>query len=368
MFFLLECFFVNLFCMLSLLLGTGAGESKVYWSIPAVSAALWSKIIEEKALYFAIAFCFGIAVFFDDALAAFAPVLIIASPEPVSGSRQNHQKAPFSVSILLVKGFLLALTFIRCNTLLFIFTLLIFFYSIAKVYYIDAEETVIRLKDSLAENQHELEKRQRRVQADASKNVEIAVLAERNRISGALHNSIGHTISAAILQINALGYISTQAEVKEQLGILQTSLEKGMTDIRDCLHNMHNDSFDLQTVLEQLIANISGLRIMLSCRAETLPALLKHDIVSIVKECVSNTVKHSGASEMGISILEQTGFYSVSVWDNGCGASTMQPVQGIGLSVVRETVERNGGIINIYTDTGFKIHIVFPKQHGGTAK
>ena len=141
-----------------------------------------------------------------------------------------------------------------------------------------------------------------------------------------------------------------------------------MTDIRDCLHNMHNDSFDLQTVLEQLITNISGLRIMLSCRAETLPALLKHDIVSIVKECVSNTVKHSGASDMGISILEQTGFYSVSVWDNGCGASTMQPVQGIGLSVVRETVERNGGIINIYTDTGFKIHIVFPKQHGGTAK
>lgn len=343
MFFLLECFFVNLFCMLSLLLGTGAGESKVYWSIPAVSAALWSKIIEEKALYFAIAFCFGIAVFFDDALAAFAPVLIIASPEPVSGSRQNHQKAPFSVSILLVKGLLLALTLIRCNTLFFIFTLLIFFYSIAKVYYIDAEETVIRLKDSLAENQHELEKRQRRIQADASKNVEIAVLAERNRISGALHNSIGHTISAAILQINALGYVSTQAEVKEQLGILQTSLEKGMTDIRDCLHNMHNDSFDLQTVLEQLIANISGLRVILSCKAETLPALLKHDIVSIVKECVSNTVKHSGAS-------------------------TMQPVQGIGLSVVRETVERNGGIINIYTDTGFKIHIVFPKQHGGTAK
>ena len=46
------------------------------------------------------------------------------------------------------------------------------------------------------------------------KNSEAAILAERNRISGELHNSIGHTISAAIVQVNALQYITVQDEVK----------------------------------------------------------------------------------------------------------------------------------------------------------
>ena len=71
--------------------------------------------------------------------------------------------------------------------------------------------------------------------------------AERNRISGELHNSIGHTISAAIVQVNALQYITVQDEVKTNLNMLQRSLETGLTEIRNCLHYLHNDSFDFQT-------------------------------------------------------------------------------------------------------------------------
>ena len=63
-------------------------------------------------------------------------------------------------------------------------------------------------------NNRRNEVQKRHLYHEMLKNSEAAILAERNRISGELHNSIGHTISAAIVQVNALQYITVQDEVK----------------------------------------------------------------------------------------------------------------------------------------------------------
>ena len=166
------------------------------------------------------------------------------------------------------------------------------------------------------------------------------------------------------MQVNALQYITVQDEVKTNLNMLQHSLEAGLTEIRNCLHNLHNDSFDLQTGIEKLIASSTQtLHIRLTCKTETMPYTLKYDILSVIKECLSNTLKHSGASAMVISILEHPAFYSVSVQDNGTGCSDTEPcVKGIGLTVLSEIAARHNGTIHFYSQDGFKVHITFPKK------
>jgi len=78
---------------------------------------------------------------------------------------------------------------------------------------------------------------------------------------------------------------------------------------------------------------------------------------------LSNTLKHSGASAMVISILEHPAFYSVSVQDNGTGCSDTEPcVKGIGLTVLSEIAARHNGTIHFYSQDGFKVHITFPKK------
>ncbi|WP_253722971.1 sensor histidine kinase [Treponema sp. OMZ 787] len=267
---------------------------------------------------------------------------------------KNSQKQFF-------KYLLIPCLFFNFDLIFFIFSLIIFFYSEVQRQYLSKTMEVINLKDKLAESKINAKKRERILQNDVLKNAEVLILAERNRISGSLHNSIGHTLSAGILQVNALKYISNQQEVKENLNILQNALENGMTEIRECLHNMHNDSFNLQTGLEGLAENTKKPKILLTYKAESIPYELKYDIFSIVKESLSNTIKHSGATEFKISLLEHLAFYTLVLQDNGCGFSGKPVNDGIGLKVIKDFVEKHMGTVNFYSEDGFKTHITFPK-------
>ena len=362
MFAISEFFLVSLLCSLFFKMQNSA-MPVIHYFLIFFSCSLWQEIMSNKKLQILLYAGFIFFVFgFDKNISFFSPLLLISNFENERQDIENTDNFLIVLNLLL-KVCIIFCVIINFNITFFVFTIIIYFFSIQKNKYINYEKKFNILQDELTENKLETEKQKRRLQNDALKNSEVVVLAERNRISGSLHNSIGHTLSSAILQVNALKYISENEKVINSLNILQNSLEKGMTEVRECLHNIHDDSFDLQTAIESIIAKTNNLNIILSCKIENLSYVLKHDILSIVKECISNTIKHSGASEMKISILEQPGFYSVSIYDNGKGFNlNSQKSKGIGLTILTEIVEKNKGTINFYSDKGFRIHIVFLKQ------
>ncbi|MEL3905725.1 MAG: histidine kinase [Treponema sp.] len=376
MFFIAECFLVTLFCAL-FLVSVSAGVPALNYAVLCFSAAVWLKISGTYAGLFSRIVCTAFvlwSVLADPNIVFFIPVLITAGFPSAAVYSQSEKRQYTSdgpqlrektggIRCIGAKLLLSTLVCLRFQPVFCVFTLLIFFYSAVKTFSYDIQETVLTMKDTLTETRIESERQNRLLCSDSLKNAEAAVLTERNRISRSLHNSIGHTLSSAILQVNALKYLSTQSDVRKLLDILQGSLEKGMTEIRECLHNLHNDSFDLQTALETVITETARLKIRLTCKTGNIPYMLKHDIISIVKECISNTIKHSGASEMTITVLEQPAFYSLSVWDNGCGVpASAAPAEGIGLTILREIAEKNKGTVNFYSEKGFKIYIIFPKE------
>ena len=352
----LEFFLINLFCSLFLFIKTDSFTFIPYFMV-FFSIGLWNSMTNNIHIkpFSLLLFVIGISVF-DKNLAFFSPVFIATNLEA-----EKNQK-----NMSLIFKFLpLLCVFFNFDLIFFLFTLIIFFYSGVKENYLLKTLEVTGLKDKLAENKINSEKRERILENEVLKNAEVLILAERNRISGSLHNSIGHTLSAGILQVNALKYISKQEDVKESLNILQNSLENGMTEIRECLHNMHNDSFNLQTGLEELVENTKKPKIQLTYKVDSIPPYeLKYDIFSIVKESLSNTIKHSRASELNLSLLEHIGFYSLIIKDNGRGFPGKQIKNlnyGIGLKVIADLVEKHRGIIKFYSENGFKTHIIFPK-------
>lgn len=351
----LENFLIVLFSSLFVFSKTGSFIVIPYFII-FFSIGLWSGMIHSniKPFIFIVFVIFTAA--FNRNLAFFSPVFIAMNLEA-----EEIQKNYIS---LIFKFLPLLCVFFNFDLIFFLFTLIIFFYSGVKENYLLKTLEVTGLKDKLTENKINSEKRERILENEILKNAEVLILAERNRISGSLHNSIGHTLSAGILQVNALKYISNQEDVKESLNILQNSLENGMTEIRECLHNMHNDSFNLQTGLEELVESTKKIKIQLTYKVDSIPYELKYDIFSIVKESLSNTIKHSGASELNLSVLEHLGFYSLIIKDNGRGFSGKQIRNlnyGIGLKVIADLVEKHRGIIKFYSENGFKTHIIFPK-------
>ena len=83
-------------------------------------------------------------------------------------------------------------------------------------------------------------------------------------------------------------------------------------------------------------------------------------INAAARECMTNSVKHAGASEMYIDIKEEGAFYSVSFSDNGQIKEGFV-MEGGGLSGLRSQVEKAYGIMETSFTDGFKLTVMIPK-------
>lgn len=218
-------------------------------------------------------------------------------------------------------------------------------------------------RDTLKEDALYLKRYNEQLKMDREKNIHIAILLERNRIARELHDSIGHSISSSILQVEALKVISNSTTL-ESLNMLQATLKNGMNDIRESIHNLYNESFDLQSKIENLCNEIPSIQIELIFKIEEqLDFDLKFDILSIVKEGITNCVKHSNATKLEINLLSQPKFYSIILKDNGSQFDNVNPLltKGIGLASINEIATKYKGFLNYGFDSGFKLHITLMK-------
>lgn len=251
------------------------------------------------------------------------------------------------------------------------FSVVNLFISIASVYLsimtvrysrILNENKIVR--DELKEDTLYLEKYNKQLKIDKEKNIHIAILTERNRIARELHDSIGHSISSSILQVEALKVISKEDNVVENLDILQNTLKDGMDDIRKSIHNLYNESLNLKDQIEKICAKIPTIDIEIIYRLDNdLNYDLKFDILSIVKEGITNCTKHSNATELKISLISQPKFHSIVMKDNGTKIDEKKflPNKGIGLFSMDEIASKYNGFLNYKFDDGFKIHITLMK-------
>ncbi len=273
-------------------------------------------------------------------------------------------------------SFLLLL--IDFSPIIFIITSLSLYFS----HTTDKVESIVSdyrmMRDNLKEDTLYLKKYNEQLTLDREKNIRIAILTERNRIAREIHDSIGHSISSSILQVKAIKIIADKKveepldqlkaikiiadkKVEEPLDQLQGTLSNGMNDIRKSLQGLRDESMDLKTRIENLIDEMPHMDIEFIYNIdEEIDYSLKFDILSIVKEAMTNTVKHSDATKMKISLIQQPKFYTLIITDNGKGKPSFNQ-KGIGLDYIGETANKYNGNFNYKYDNGFKIHVTLMK-------
>lgn len=199
-----------------------------------------------------------------------------------------------------------------------------------------------------------------------NKNYEIrlATLNERNRIAREIHDNVGHLLSRSILQVQALKLMSGSSLVNNELTELGETLGSAMNSIRKSVHNLHDDSIDLIASIKESVLPLSSKGVTVSCEcksSENVPNKIKICVICIVKEAVSNIIKHSSADRASVIFHEHPAFYQLKIEDNGkCSEAICE--NGIGLSNMRARIEELGGIINISSGKkGFRIFISIRK-------
>lgn len=193
--------------------------------------------------------------------------------------------------------------------------------------------------------------------------VRLATLNERNRIAREIHDNVGHMLSRSILQTAALRTIAGEETVKEQLELLSATLNQAMDNIRESVHDLHDDSLNLESAVEKILDAYKGYEKHYTYDIRTeMDRETKICFLSVVKEGFSNVVKHSDATAVRVAIQEFQQYYQMLFQDNGSAAKEAGDGRGMGLENMRVRVEALRGTMNVRSEQGFRIFISIPKE------
>ncbi len=225
----------------------------------------------------------------------------------------------------------------------------------------DSVEKYHVLRDELVEKNAILESQNQRLKEAQNNEVHLATMKERNRIAREIHDNVGHMLTRSLLQSGALMIANKDENLKEPLEGLNATLDQAMTSIRESVHDLHDESIDLQAVIiENLKTAEHRFKTSFSYEIKAgLPTSVKLCFAGIVKEAVSNAVKHSNGDKIEVTVGEKPGVYELIISDNGKAGEIRQT--GIGLSNMRDRVGQLQGHIEFITDDGFVIRAGIPR-------
>jgi len=286
--------------------------------------------------------------------------------------------------------------FYRIETLALVFIVIVFAgitrYVCNQLENLLAENKKIR--DNSIELQLALQRKNKALSENYENNIHHVTLKERNRIARDIHDNVGHLLSRSILQIGAVQAIiqskefkdsinwtkefsetredyiedsiddllgdSIEDSIKDSLDSLKETLDLAMTSVRQNVHNLRDDSIDLEEAISKMIEPMTCDVELNYDMSNEIENNVKFCFLGVLGEAITNISKHSNATTVTITLKEHPAFYQLLIQDNGSVQAEESSV-GMGITNMEKRVEALDGHFNIHTKNGFKIFVSVPK-------
>lgn len=226
------------------------------------------------------------------------------------------------------------------------------------------EEKNKRLKEdneSLKSSLRELKEEIQNLNYWASLNDDLNLIRERNRISTELHDTVGHRLSAIILQLEALKSMETPQ--KGMIGELKDYSKETLEEVRKALRELKPKDYERMEFLiniQNLIKDFKdkfrlNVRLSYSQKGVALSNEEAHFLYRATEECLTNAIRHGRAKTVFIHINFSDNI-NLTIRDDGVGSEEI--IEGMGLKGMRERARALLGDINYHsTNEGFRVNI-----------
>lgn len=289
------------------------------------------------------------------------PEIALFFPVILYGSMMDEYKA-FSVIIgilpffrfsenswellfFLVTGILLALL-LSCHTLT----------------YTALEQRFKKIRDDSVERNLLLKEKNQALLEKQDYEIYTATLRERNRIAREIHDNVGHMLTRSILLTGAVRTLNRNSALAPSLEQLETTLHTAMANIRNSVHDLHDESVNLKEALVSLTDSFTFCPVFLEYNmGYEVPKTVKYCLIAVTREALNNVMRHSNAKEVRIILREHPALYQLIIEDNGTKKAS-QTEDGLGLQNMKDRIAALNGIVQFYTDKGFRIFITIPKK------
>lgn len=224
------------------------------------------------------------------------------------------------------------------------------------------------LYDKLRVKEKELKEANINLENYASSIEELTLLKERNRISREIHDSVGHALSTAMIQLGAMERIASKenSKLEPMTKNLREFINESLKDVRRAVKELkpiEYNSFEGIFKVDELLKNFSNLTgVEVDFKTTGTPWGMSSKQISnmyrIIQEALSNSLKHGRATKVKISFNFSEYGLAVVISDNGIGMDSIEEV-GLGLKSIRERInELNGEVKFLSKDNeGFKIFL-----------
>jgi two-component system sensor histidine kinase DesK len=188
---------------------------------------------------------------------------------------------------------------------------------------------------------------------------QMTVVAERERIARDLHDLLGHTLTVvavkADLAAKLLGRDPQRAAA--EIDDIRSTARTALADIRAAVTGMRATTLAAEVAQARQALAAAGVTLNYSAAIDELPDHLEATLAYLVREGVTNVVRHAQAARCDIRIERDVDAVRLELRDDGAGGVTRE---GNGLRGMRARVEQYAGSLSITSDSGTRITIRMP--------
>ncbi|MFJ9739251.1 sensor histidine kinase [Streptomyces sp. NPDC101166] len=164
---------------------------------------------------------------------------------------------------------------------------------------------------------------------------------ERHRIARELHDEVGQTLTAVLLQLKRVADRAPH-DLREEVGQAQEATRAGLDEIRRIARRLRPgvlEELGLLSALRSLAAEFTahGLTVRPDLRTGLPPLTAETELVlyRVAQEALTNTARHSGADRAELSLRPAPDGVELLVGDNGAGLGPTTE-EGTGIRGMRE--------------------------------
>lgn len=206
----------------------------------------------------------------------------------------------------------------------------------------------------------------------------LAIEAERARLAMDMHDVVAQSVFGIAFNLDACLklYDREPEHVRERLNDLKSNAFDMLGSVRAIINDLWNEQngdTDFNTLVETFIKKAGRLypfkiQLQFSGQKLNLEKDVQKGLYRLLQEALSNAAKHSGATQVIVSLRESEQSVELEVTDNGVGFDTGILPQvgrangGIGLAAMRERLEQLGGTFLLYSspDAGTRLLAKLP--------
>ena len=187
----------------------------------------------------------------------------------------------------------------------------------------------------------------------------LAKVAERERIARDLHDVLGHTLSVVVLKSELAGKLMERdpERARHEIGEVEQIARKALADVREAITGYRSGGLAAEIARAKSTLDTAGVALECDAQPPQLPPAEETVLSLIVREAVTNIVRHAHASRCVLEIKCGGDGTALVVQDDGRGGIREE---GNGLRGMRERAASIGASLRVESAHGTRLVIEIP--------